>query len=177
MHLRGKAFKYELLKQNGERETLLEVPRYDFNWQLRYELKEPRSLLEGGRIEVTGVFDNSSENPANPDPSRTVRWGDQSDEEMLIGYVECEVDADESVNQRKRVWDANLFVKLDKNKDGVLTRDEFTRPALFPLFDSNKDGRVTKKEGAEGMVKLKKREEDLRRGQEALRSLLDQFRR
>ncbi|MBL63599.1 MAG: hypothetical protein CMI30_09365 [Opitutae bacterium] len=176
MHLRGKAFKYELLKQNGERETLLEVPRYDFNWQLRYELKEPRSLPAGSRIEVTGVFDNSSDNPANPDPNRIVRWGDQSDEEMLIGYVECEIDAVETVNQPKRVWDADLFTKLDKNKDGFLTKDEFTRPALFPFFDSDKDGRVTRKEGAEGMKKLKQREEDLRRGQEALRGLLDQFR-
>ena len=80
MHLRGKAFKYELVSRNGQRETLLEVPRYDFNWQLRYELKEPKHLREGSRIEVTGVFDNSSGNPANPDPDRIVRWGDQSDE-------------------------------------------------------------------------------------------------
>ncbi|MBO93293.1 MAG: hypothetical protein CMI32_00135 [Opitutales bacterium] len=176
MHLRGKAFKYELLKQNGERETLLEVPRYDFNWQLRYELKEPRSLPSGSRIEVTGVFDNSSENPANPDPNRIVRWGDQSDEEMLIGYVECEIDADESINERVRDSGVDLFDKLDKNKDGFLTKNEFTRPALFPLFDSNGDGQVTRKEGTEGMVKLKKREEDLRRGKEALRGLLEQFR-
>ena len=176
MHLRGKAFKYELLKQNGERETLLEVPRYDFNWQLRYELKEPRSLPSGSRIEVTGVFDNSSENPANPDPNRIVRWGDQSDEEMLIGYVECEIDADESINGRVRDSGVDLFDKLDKNKDGFLTKNEFTRPALFPLFDSNGDGQVTRKEGTEGMVKLKKREEDLRRGKEALRGLLEQFR-
>lgn len=176
MHLRGKAFKYELLMQNGERETLLEVPRYDFNWQLRYELKEPRFLPRGSRIEVTGVFDNSSENPANPDPNRIVRWGDQSDEEMLIGYVECEIAADESANESKRDTNADLFVKLDKNKDGFLTKDEFTRPALFPSFDSNKDGRVTRKEGTEGMAKLKKRGDELRRGKEALRGLLDQFR-
>ena len=176
MHLRGKAFKYELLKKNGERETLLEVPRYDFNWQLRYELKEPRSLPGGSRIEVTGIFDNGPDNPANPDPNRIVRWGDQSDEEMLIGYVECEFEANESGGSRKRFGDPNLFDKLDKNKDGFLNKDEFTRPALFSLFDSNKDGRVSREEGTKGMAKLKKREEDLRRGQEALRGLLDQFR-
>ena len=176
MHLRGKAFKYELLTKNGERETLLDVPRYDFNWQLRYELKQPRALPAGSRIEVTGVFDNSSENPANPDPNRIVRWGDQSEQEMLIGYVECEFEANESSGSRKRFGDPNLFDKLDKNKDGFLTKDEFTRPALFSLFDSNKDGRVSREEGTRGMAKLKKREEDLRRGQEALRGLLDQFR-
>ena len=176
MHLRGKAFKYELLTKNGERETLLEVPRYDFNWQLRYELKQPRTLPAGSRIEVTGVFDNSSENPANPDPNRIVRWGDQSEQEMLIGYVECEFEANEPEGSRKRFGDPNLFAKLDKNKDGFLTKDEFTRPALFTLFDSNKDGRVSREEGTKGIAKLKKREDDLRRGQEALRGLLNQFR-
>jgi len=176
MHLRGKAFKYELLKKNGERETLLEVPRYDFNWQLRYELKEPLALPGGSRIEVTGVFDNSSENPANPDPNHTVRWGDQSDEEMLIGYVECVTEISDSETKPNNGGGEDLFTKLDKNKDDFLTKDEFTRPALFPLFDSNKDGRVTRKEGVEGMAKLKKREDDLRKGQEALRGLINQFR-
>ena len=60
----------KLLTQDGKRETLLEVPRYDFNWQLRYELKEPRPLPAGSRIEVTGVFDNSKDNPANPNPDQ-----------------------------------------------------------------------------------------------------------
>lgn len=172
MHLRGKAFKYELLMQNGKRETLLDVPRYDFNWQLRYELKEPRLLPEGSRIQVTGVFDNSKDNPANPNPNTTVRWGDQSEEEMLIGYVECEMEPGNNPGEKR----GDLFTRLDKNQNGFLTRDEFTKPALFPLFDSNKDGRVTRKEGAAGMAKLKKREEESRKGREALRGLLNQFR-
>ena len=70
----------------------------------------------------------------------------------------------------------DLFVQLDKNKDGFLTKEEFTRPALFPLFDANKDGRVTRGEGAEGMARLKMREEELRKGREALRGVLDRFR-
>jgi peroxiredoxin len=176
MHLRGKAFKYELLNKNGERETLLEVPHYDFNWQLRYELKEPRLLPEGSRIEVTGTFDNSSKNPANPDPSRTVLWGDQSDEEMLIGYVECEFDADESTKESNPDGGGDMFVKLDKNKDGFLTKDEFTRPSLFPIFDTNKDEKVTRAEGLQGLRKLKRKSDDLRRGKEALRGLLNGFR-
>ncbi|MBT3635306.1 MAG: redoxin family protein [Opitutae bacterium] len=175
MHLRGKAFKYELLTQNGKRETLLEVPRYDFNWQLRYELKEPRTLPAGSRIEVTGTFDNSKDNPANPDPSRIVRWGDQSDEEMLIGYVECEFDTTGSPNENEG-GKRDLFTQLDKNQDGFLTKNEFTRPALFPLFDSNKDGRVTRKEGTAGMDKLRKRESETRKDRSALRGLLDLFR-
>ena len=172
MHLRGKAFKYELLTQDGKRETLLEVPRYDFNWQLRYELKEPRALVAGSRIEVTGVFDNSKNNPANPNPDQNVRWGDQSDEEMLIGYVECEFEnSNSAVDQQDGRRD--LFTQLDKNKDGFLTKNEFTRPGLFPLFDSDKDGRVTRKEGIEGLAKLRKRQS---KDRNALRGLLDLFR-
>ena len=121
---------------------------------------------------MTGWFDNSADNPANPNPEATVRWGEQTDDEMLIGYVEYVTDAAATANKSG----VDLFDQLDKNKDGFLTKDEFTRPALFSLFDSNKDGRVTRKEGVEGMAKLKKREDDLRRGQEALRGLLEQFR-
>ena len=65
---------------------LLEVPRYDFNWQLHYELKDPLFIPAGARLRATAWYDNSSNNPANPDPSKAVRWGDQSFEEMMIGY-------------------------------------------------------------------------------------------
>ncbi len=88
MHTRGSAFSYELVKKSGETEMLLDIPRYDFNWQLRYELKEPRILPMGSHVRVTGTFDNSENNRANPDPTQTVRWGDQTVDEMLIGYIE-----------------------------------------------------------------------------------------
>lgn len=88
MHLRGKAFKYEVFFQDGRAETLLEIPHYDFNWQLSYDLKQPRFIAKGSRIRVTGTFDNSVENKANPDPSKLVKWGIQTYEEMLIGYLE-----------------------------------------------------------------------------------------
>lgn len=176
MHLRGKAFKYELVSHDGERETLLDVPSYDFNWQLRYELKEPRLLPPGSRLEVTAIFDNSSANPANPNPKATVRWGDQTDEEMLIGYVECETSRDAQVPSGTSPNHQDLFTRLDRNGDGFLTRDEFTRPALFPLFDEDKDGKVTRPEGVAGLLKLKKKSDELRRGQEALRGLRDLLR-
>ncbi|MCG8602985.1 MAG: redoxin domain-containing protein [Verrucomicrobiales bacterium] len=88
MHVRGKAFTYELIHPDGTTEMLLDIPRYDFNWQLRYELKEPKMLPKGSQVKVTGVFDNSEKNKANPDPGKTVKWGDQTYDEMLIGYVE-----------------------------------------------------------------------------------------
>lgn len=88
MHLRGQAFRYEVALPNGDVRTLLEVPRYDFNWQLTYDFAEPLSLPAGSRLRAIGWFDNSAANPHNPDPTRTVRWGEQTYEEMMIGYAE-----------------------------------------------------------------------------------------
>lgn len=86
MHLRGKAFRYEAFFPNGRREVLLDIPKYDFNWQLRYLLETPLTLPPGTRIRCTAWYDNSSSNPANPDPQQQVRWGDQTTDEMLIGF-------------------------------------------------------------------------------------------
>ncbi len=88
MHMRGAAFKYELTLPDGTTETLLDVPRYDFNWQLQYTFFQPRFLPAGSRVKITAVYDNSAGNPANPDPTKTVRWGDQTWDEMMIGYIE-----------------------------------------------------------------------------------------
>jgi hypothetical protein len=88
MHLRGKAIRYEAVLPGDKRELLLDIPRYDFNWQYSYAYAERRTIPAGSRMEVTGWFDNSRNNPANPDPSKTVRWGEQTHEEMLIGFVE-----------------------------------------------------------------------------------------
>ncbi|MEX2113957.1 MAG: redoxin domain-containing protein [Pirellulales bacterium] len=86
MHYRGKSFKYEAEFPDGRREVILDVPRYDFNWQLRYDLAEPVFLPRGTRLICTAHFDNSEGNPLNPDPAAAVRFGLQSWEEMLVGY-------------------------------------------------------------------------------------------
>jgi hypothetical protein len=93
MHLRGKGFEYRLVHPSGEKETLLKVNNYDFNWQLAYRLAKPITMAPGSRIEATGVFDNSANNPANPDPKAAVKWGEQSWEEMMIGFVDLAVDS------------------------------------------------------------------------------------
>lgn len=98
MHLRGKSFRYEAIWPDGRRETLLDVPKYDFNWQHSYVLTEPRRLPKGTTIHCVAHFDNSADNPANPDPGATVRWGDQSWEEMLIGIFAV-VRADRDLTQ------------------------------------------------------------------------------
>ena len=91
MHLRGKSFRYEAFYPNGKSEILLDVPKYDFNWQLRYDLATPKVMPRGTKIVCTARFDNSSENLNNPDPKKAVRWGDQTWEEMMIGWFSAKV--------------------------------------------------------------------------------------
>lgn len=88
MHTRGVAFKYEVTYADGKTETLLDIPRYDFNWQLRYDYKQPKLIPQGSTMKITAVFDNSTGNKANPDPTKLVKWGSQTVDEMMIGYIE-----------------------------------------------------------------------------------------
>ncbi len=88
MHLRGKDFEYAIVAPDGKREVILKVPRYDFNWQTKYVLSEPRKMPKGTRIECLAHFDNSRGNPNNPNPWKLVGWGNQTWEEMMIGFVD-----------------------------------------------------------------------------------------
>jgi hypothetical protein len=88
MHYRGKDARYELARPDGRRETLLLVPRYDFNWQLLYRFKEPVFVPKGSRMIVTFRYDNSPRNPSNPDPAQVIRWGDRSEDEMMTSWIE-----------------------------------------------------------------------------------------
>ncbi len=88
MHLRGKDMKFEALHPDGRRETLVSVPNYDFNWQNEYKLAHPVPIERGTKIIITAHFDNSPNNRANPDPTKTIRWGEPSYEEMMDGWVE-----------------------------------------------------------------------------------------
>jgi len=96
MHVRGSWMNYEAFYPDGRHETLLAVPRYDFNWQTTYRLTEPLHVPAGTKIVCTGAFDNSPKNPFNPDPGKVVRWGQQSWDEMFIGYVGYAVLPDET---------------------------------------------------------------------------------
>ncbi len=86
MHVRGKDFKYVAEYPDGTQEVLLDVPNYDFNWQLRYMFHEPKLMPKGTRIVCTAHFDNSTDNLANPDPTQEVTFGDQTWEEMMFGF-------------------------------------------------------------------------------------------
>ena len=87
MHYRGKRFKYEALYPGGSSEVLLSVPDYDFNWQSLYRFKQPKRLPAGTVIRVRGAFDNSRQNPANPDATARVGFGEQTTDEMFVGYI------------------------------------------------------------------------------------------
>ena len=78
----------DYLNPNGKRETLLSVPRYDFKWQHSYRLKEPKRMPKGTWIICSGSFDNSARNPNNPNPKIPIYWGDQSFDEMFIGFMD-----------------------------------------------------------------------------------------
>jgi hypothetical protein len=86
-HFRGKASSFVAQFPDGREQTLLNVPAYDFNWQSTYELKEPLRVPAGTKVVYTQVFDNSAQNRANPDPARTVRFGEQTWDEMVFGVI------------------------------------------------------------------------------------------
>lgn len=176
MHLRGKAARYATLTPDGkERDVLLDVPNYDFNWQLFYRLARPQTLPRGEAIRFTGWFDNSDENPANPNPNATVRWGEQTEDEMHLGYIEYVVSgespsdliastqgsestadtprsvATERSGSRSLLNAASLvraLRQLDTNQDGQLEIDEVPTKhhSLFERLDSNGDDLLTAQE-------------------------------
>ena len=94
MHLRGKAFEYNIVHPDGTLEPLLRA-NWDFYWQLSYRLAQPRQLKAGTELQAVAWYDNSSNNPHNPDPSAAVRWGDQTYEEMMVGFFDVAVPAAE----------------------------------------------------------------------------------
>jgi len=93
MHLRGKRFEYNIAGANGRLETLLRV-NYDFYWQMSYRLAQPRFLKAGTTLQAIAWYDNSRKNPHNPDPLHAVQWGDQTYNEMMVGFFDVAVPAD-----------------------------------------------------------------------------------
>jgi hypothetical protein len=99
MHMRGKSAEYRITFPDGKAETLLNVPKYNWHWQLWYDLTEPLKLPKGTKLECTEHFDNSRNNPENPDPTKTVIWGQQSFDEMMICMINVAFDANITTKQ------------------------------------------------------------------------------
>ena len=93
LHLRGKSMKYTLTWPDGQEEVLLDVPKYDFNWQLYYELETPKQIPAGSKVTVVTLFDNSLKNPNNPSPEKEVYWSEQSWDEMYAPQARITVDS------------------------------------------------------------------------------------
>lgn len=165
MHVRGKSFSFEL--QRGDQvQSVLDVPRYDFGWQHRYELADPIPLQDVTKMQFTAVFDNSAGNPVNPDPKETVFWGDQTWEEMALAIVTVAVPVNETsadrqaspqiqsvlVHNRKAKdfkaaadYAERYVARLDTNGDGVLTKGEMPKSVPSRAFwgMSGNDGSMT----------------------------------
>jgi hypothetical protein len=94
MHMRGKDMSYRVVFPNGETRSILNVPHYNWHWQLWYNLAKPMVLPAGSKIECTAHYDNSAKNPENPDPSKTVTWGQQSFDEMMVCFFNVAFPAD-----------------------------------------------------------------------------------
>ena len=150
MHLRGKSFRYELVKPDKSREVLLDVPAYDFNWQTNYALAEPLPIPAGSRIYCRAAFDNSAENLANPDPSQTVRWGDQTWDEMMIGYFHYAVPKGSPAvmaGGRRR----------NRDDDGGPSSRVEAAMRIFRFLDTDDDDRVSVADVPERMQEMAKR--------------------
>ena len=162
MHLRGKSFQFNAQTDQGT-ETLLEVPAYDFNWQHSYELAQPLPLGTIESLRFTATFDNSSDNPHNPDPSQTVTWGDQTWQEMAVVYLniarplnghrldsprdtsetpsgspqgttEMRLNQEKKHNRTAERFAQHYLARLDKNKDGYLEQHEVPTATSVFLF-------------------------------------------
>lgn len=101
MHLRGRSFQFVATYPDGRTESLLDVPKYDFGWQEKYLYRNPKVIPAGTILECIATFDNTSANPVNPDPSKTVKWGEQTWDEMLNAYYVTFVPRDEYLATRK----------------------------------------------------------------------------
>ncbi len=149
-HYRGQAAKFEMIKPDGERETLINLPRYDFSWQRTYEFAEPIDVPAGSKLVATYLYDNSVRNPGNPDPNEVVRWGDQSWEEMHYTSIYYHWKDETAVNQladaEERLNNGRLMGMLDDSLDGKLQLAELSGSMgsrLAPRFaalDADSDG-------------------------------------
>jgi len=151
MHLRGRSFRYTARYPDGNSEILLDVPRYDFNWQMSYRLAEPMPIPEGTSIQLNATFDNSKSNLHNPNPNQSVRWGDQTYEEMMIGYFDVAV----PIKDELRGYDFDqligaqtLMYRFDKNGDGKILKSELpkSKKSRFAAYDRNEDGKIVVRE-------------------------------
>jgi hypothetical protein len=152
-HYRGTYSKLEILSPDGKRETILNVPYYDFNWQRMYEFDKPIPIKAGSKVVATYIYDNSKRNPANPNPNEQVVWGDQSFEEMFytsLRYRWVDETVEKPTNYDQLLLQGRLMGMMDDNLDDKLQKAELrgqfaqlaAAPGAFEMGDANKDGGI-----------------------------------
>lgn len=148
-HYRGRSLEFELEYPDGQKEVILSVPNYDFNWQRTYNFSEPKQVPAGTRIVHRTVYDNSSKNRGNPDPSETVYWGLQSEQEMLygsIGYSWAEETSSKPIHDPILSEASQRIGFMDQDMDGVVSKAEMPKRMLAGIgenwsrLDSDADG-------------------------------------
>jgi peroxiredoxin len=157
-HYRGENMSVSIQKPGQKEEQILNMPKYDFNWQRGYEFAQPVKIPAGTRLITRYQFDNSKDNPANPDPTITVRWGEQSWEEMQYTALGFLWD-DETVKNQKPEYMAELNATramgtMDKNLDGMVQKTE-VRGRMAQMLSANFDRMDTDKDGALNSDELK----------------------
>jgi len=153
MHLRGKAARFDLLS-GDQTHTMLDIPRYDFNWQLLYRYAQPVTVKAGETLRFTAWYDNSADNPANPDPNADIGWGPQTYDEMHLGYVEyivpgADLNDPAPLSPRNRFRGAlsgALERTLGTGLRAVPSDEEKPIGPLFRQLDANEDGSVSRDE-------------------------------
>jgi peroxiredoxin len=170
MHFRGKSFTYEAVYPDGRKEMLLDVPRYDFGWQLTYEMSSLMPMPKGTKMHCVAHFDNSENNLNNPDPKSAVRWGDQTWEEMMIGFYDIAVPVTQREIEEHKLPDftpgpeqiaQRILQQFDKNHDGKIQMSEipskdFKVKIFFATMDKNHDGVITAEEIVDKIKEMQK---------------------
>jgi hypothetical protein len=150
-HYRGRSSSFDLIYPDGSKETILSVPNYDFNWQRTYVFTEPKSVPAGTKIIHRTLYDNSANNPGNPDPSRRVPWGLQSEDEMLYGSVSYSwVDETSSkpIHSYLTSETAQWMGVIDTDMDGLISETEMPKRLRdsigwkWKLLDEDDDGQL-----------------------------------
>ncbi|MEM9407574.1 MAG: hypothetical protein AAGA81_16165 [Acidobacteriota bacterium] len=164
MHLRGTAAKYTAYYPDGTSEVILDVPEYDFNWQTNYEYTDFKEVPAGTRVVFQSWWDNSADNPYNPDPTVTVRWGEPTTDEMSFGFMSFINDVNKgpgAFSGGSNIDVTAIVAFSDESRDGKMQLEEAPSQfkSYFAMIDTNKDGGVDMEEARNANSMLAKMRE------------------
>ncbi len=166
MHLRGKSMKYEAFYPDGKSEVLLSVPKFDFGWQTNYVLKEPKFLPAGTRIMVTAIYDNSKNNKFNPDPTKDIRYGEPTYDEMMLGFMDFVTENPTMAQVDPKILDSytgkyevmpNVFAQVTREGNSLIVNSMLGKFVFLPqsetkFFQKNGEADLTIVKSSEGEI-------------------------